>query len=195
MVQGGCNQSQCYTRPCAGFTWYDPAKLPPAIDLFSFDHYVPYSCSNAESCSGVKPSVCASLRYPGMDHWNLSFVGACSQDPAAESRQVRQIYERLLYPKLSSSSQRLMVVPGLFGDADGNRSGSLAEQDAFMLAKLRGYRQWMEEDTRIAGLWLWHWGDEPLATKAQGFTYGANHLPRTVAYLQEMATVVGPTTE
>ena len=71
----------------------------------------------------------------------------------------------------------------------------LAEQDAFMLAKLRGYRQWMEEDTRIAGLWLWHWGDEPLATKAQGFTYGANHLPRTVAYLQEMATVMGPTTE
>ena len=113
---------------------------------------------------------------------------------AAKTRMPRvakcalEIYERLLYPKLSSPNQRLMAVPGVFGDADGNRSGSVAEQDDFMVAKLQGYRQWMEEDSRIAGLWLWHWGDEPLATtKAQGFTLGAMHLPRTVAFLQQMA--------
>ena len=88
-TQAGCNQSQCYSRPCTGFTFYDPPRLPPVIDLFSFDHYVPYSCSNAETCSGVKPSICASLRYPGMDRWNLYFSGACSEDPNAESRQVR----------------------------------------------------------------------------------------------------------
>lgn len=232
-AQGGCNQSQCYSRPCTGFTWYDPVQLPPAIDLFSFDHYVPFSCSNAESCSGVKPSACATMRSPGMDHWNLSFVGACSQDPTAESHQVREIYQKLLYPKMHSH-QRLLVVPGayicmhlqsalcimpslrsslhddklytrtdlltpsvhvcrplfagLFADADGNRSGSLSMQDDFMVAKLHAYRQWMEEDDRIAGLWGWHWGDEPLqTTKAQGFTFGASRLPRTVAFLQELA--------
>jgi hypothetical protein len=185
----GCNASQCYEEPCTGFTWYDPPEFPDALDLFSFDNYVPISCNQSETCSGVKPAQCATLRSAGMNHWNLTFSGPCSEDPAQESRRTREIYEKLLYPKMKPH-QRLLLVPGLFADAElaANRSGSLAEQDAFMVAKLHHYRQWMREDEKIAGMWGWHWGAEPIKTTLHaGYTIGTYRLPKTIAMLQDMA--------
>ena len=130
-----------------------------------------------------------------MKHWNLSFSGPCSEDPAEESRRTREIYEKLLYPKMKPH-QRLLLVPALFADAelDSNRSGSLAQQDAFMVAKLHHYRQWMIDDHRIAGLWGWHWGMEPIKTTLNsGFTIGTSQLPKTIAFLQSMAKEAKPT--
>ncbi len=41
-----------------------------------------------------------------MKHWNLSFSGPCSEDPAEESRRTREIYEKLLYPKMKPHEDR-----------------------------------------------------------------------------------------
>ena len=193
-LASGCNASQCYEEPCTGFTWFNPPQFPDGLDLFSFDNYVPISCNQSETCSGVKPATCKTLRSAGMKHWNLSFSGPCSEDPAEESRRTREIYEKLLYPKMRPH-QRLLIVPGLFADAElaNNRSGSLTEQDDFMVAKLKAYRQWMREDEKIAGLWGWHWGAEPIKqTLHAGYTIGTSRLPKTILYLEDMAKEIKP---
>jgi hypothetical protein len=64
----------------------------------------------------------------------------------------------------------------------------LAEQDVFMVKKLEHYRAWMREDDRIAGVFGWHWGAEPISTTLRaGYTIGMQRLPKTIAMLQDMA--------
>ena len=73
-------------------------------------------------------------------------------DPLSELELVRGMYDREIFPKLSSK-QRVYVVPGLFGDS--NRS--VAEQDAQLVHKLSQYWQWAQAESRIIGVMPWHY--------------------------------------
>ena len=172
-----------------GFTYRDVPALPDALDLFSFDGYTCQSCGSSLCCSGVSPTKCSTMHNEGMDHWNLSFRGYCApDDPLHESIMMRQMYEKLLYPKMAPH-QRLFVVPGTF--ADGNLShGSLASQDEYIAAKLEGYAAWMREDKRLAGVFAWHWASEPSGSVNRAdspYQYGAIDLPKTIAVLEALA--------
>ena len=35
--------------------------------------------------------------------------------------------------------------------------------DALFFAEVEAFRDWVREDEKIAGLWGWHYGDEPVA--------------------------------
>lgn len=108
-------------------------KIPDAIDLISLDWYA------------ISPA----------DQRPAGATGNISAEPVL----MRQIYERMLRPKMAPH-QRVMVVPGTFADGDLVRAGSLAAQDPHIADKLRGYWQWMQEDELVVGLNAYHWLNE-----------------------------------
>jgi hypothetical protein len=77
-------------------------------------------------------------------------------DPSNEAAMMRGIYEHGLLPKMQPH-QLLFVVPGMFNA--GNTSGhTLAEQQAAMANKLRGYVTWANQEPRLIGVFPWQYG-------------------------------------
>ena len=109
-----------------GHPWSYPAKLPQSLDIFSIDHY--------------------SCHYKGQP---------CETDPLAEVAELRKLLTTLVIPRLWPH-QRLMVIPGLFGDFNTTRSGPLARQEEMLLGKLEAYHRWVAVDKLVVGMLPWY---------------------------------------
>ena len=83
-----------------------------------------------------------------------------STDPMREIHATRALVDEFIRPRLRSH-QRLMLVPGLDGNGVNNVSGTLADQDEYLVAKLNAYMEWANNDKDIVGLIPWHWLNMP----------------------------------
>ena len=140
-------------------------RIPPAVDLFSFDLYV---CSaENQPREGVRDS--------------------------EEPQLARQFFEQFVRPKLVSKNTKIVLVPGVFADPVTSRSGSLATQDAVVAAKVHGYIGWMRNESEtIVGLSAWKWANDKLANGSWNPAYGAiavggESLPQTAALIRRVA--------
>ena len=74
----------------------------------------------------------------------------------------------------------------------GNTSGhSLAEQQAAMADKLRGYVAWADQEPRLIGVLSWHLEDFACAAGAgaegaQEYCLGATHFPAAMQVVAEI---------
>lgn len=114
---------------------------------------------------------------------------------ASEVATVQQFYKEHMAPKMRPH-QRLVLVPGLFGDSNLSTAGSVEQQEVALAAKLDAYWVWAQQQPQtIAGLNLWHWK----SIKATGtakvdteYAIGAEGLPKVVERLQEIRKLLGP---
>ena len=74
-----------------------------------------------------------------------------------EPKENREFARTHIIPTLHPH-QRLMVVPGLYGN-DSATPAEHALQDERLLAKLDAYWEWIQDDTRMVGLNPYHWTD------------------------------------
>ena len=101
----------------------------------------------------IRQSVCHfSLTVPSaMRRIDLYSARSASKDPTAELTALKKMVEDHVRPRLHAH-QKLMVVPGLFGDRQTNRSGSHEEQQEFLLAKLNATVEWAKADPDVVGI-------------------------------------------
>ena len=102
--------------------------------------------------------------------------------------------------------QRLMVVPGFYGNDTGTAEQH-AVQDGRLLAKLEAYWAWIKSDERMAGLNPYHWDDTnacpPKPAKCthmcyggvcgpdgELFGWGAKNYPRLLARMREIGAAI-----
>ena len=118
----------------------------------------------------VMKTVPRSIDYISADIYNAPGKGAA---------RTRKAYESLLYPAMAPS-QRVFLVPGLFGDTTTPR----AQMDQILLDKLSSFWSWALDDERVAGLNPWHYTTE--ASLHNPYTLGAREFPRL---RQELETI------
>jgi hypothetical protein len=87
--------------------------------------------------------------------------------------------------------QRLLAVPGTFA-CDNSTYQPLAAAQAQVEAKLSGYAAWAREDSRLIGLWPWHWTNR---TKRQNtgpcdMELGCEAMPGCVRQLRQLGRAV-----
>ena len=140
----GLAKALIYSNECStplivdGHVWSVPKSLPAELDFFSLDLYYG-RCIDL----GSKPSC-----HP----YNI--------DPMMEVNAVKAFVDAYIRPRLRPH-QRMMLVPGLFGDRMTNRSDTLNEQDTFLVGKLNGFYQLAKPDPGVVGLIPWHWLSPP----------------------------------
>ena len=71
-----------------------------------------------------------------------------------EIRETRKVIDAWIRPRLRPH-QRIMLVPGLDGNGVNNVSGTMADQDEYLVAKLNGYLEWVKSDKDVVGLAPW----------------------------------------
>ena len=87
--------------------------------------------------------------------------------------------------------QRLLAVPGTFA-CDQGQYQSIAEAQSQVLTKLRGYAAWAKTDSRLIGMWPWHWTNR---TKSQNggpcdMELGCEAMPGCVSELRALGRSV-----
>lgn len=82
---------------------------------------------------------------------DLYSARSASKDPTAELTALKKMVEDHMRPRLRSH-QKLMLVPGLFGDRQTNRSGTQQEQQDFLVAKLNATVSWAKSDPDVVGI-------------------------------------------
>ena len=150
-------------------TW--GARIPSSIDLFSIDDYC--------------------LLRP--DKFDTGWPN-CS-DPTAEAVQVQRFLAEHVKP-LMTPRQRLMVVPGLFLDANVSRSGRLTQQEQLMIQKLDAYFKWATRDELVVGLNGWHWTtlpDHRHDVQMIPFYWGVDHMKNLQHRLAQIGQLVNNT--
>ena len=164
LIDSGVPGALIYSNECStpltksGQTWSVPDKLPAELDLFSIDLY-------AARASHSNPS----------------------SDPRKELEEVQKMVADHMRPRLHPH-QRLMLVPGLFGDRNTTRSGTMEEQEEYLLAKLNATVAYAESQPDIVGVIPWHWLSPP---KSYGiystiFGLGIESFPKLIARLNEL---------
>ena len=131
------------------------------IDLFSIDLY-------AGGASYLPP-------YPD------------PHDPRQEIQMVAKMVVDHMRPRLRAH-QKLMLVPGLFGDRNVSRSGTMEDQDDYLVAKLNATVAYAESQPDIVGLIPWHWLSPPksYAIYSTIFGLGIESFPKLIARLDEL---------
>ena len=84
----------------------------------------------------------------------------------SEPRENRKFYSEFVYPTLSSH-QRVLLVPGLFGNLsalNGVDPAAVAAQDERLALKMEEYWRWAQADALVFGLNPYHWGDDAIYT-------------------------------
>jgi hypothetical protein len=148
--------------------------MPSSADLFSIDDYC--------------------LLRP--DKFDTGWEN-CS-DPAAEVQQVQLFLAEHVKPRMTPY-QRLLLVPGLFLDANVSRSGPLAQQEQLMIRELNAYFDWAQQDNTIIGLNNWHWmtlPDHRHDVQLIPFYWGVDHiasLQRRLAQIGQLIKAVNNT--
>ena len=82
---------------------------------------------------------------------DLYSARSASKDPTAELTALKRMVEDHMRPRLHPH-QKLMLVPGLFGDRQTDRSGTHDEQQEFLLAKLNATVEWAKSDPDVIGI-------------------------------------------
>eukprot|EP01051_Picozoa_sp_SAG22_P004669 SAG22_NODE_257_length_13543_cov_26.100417_7_plen_348_part_00 len=177
----GFTKALIYSNECStplaarGHVWSVPEKLPPELDLFGLDLYF-------GRCIAEPPPMSLSLApaaEPSCHPHNT--------DPMMEVRAVKAFVDAHVRPRLRPR-QRIMLVPGLFGDRALNRSGTMEDQETFLVDKLDGYYAWAQADPDVAGLIPWHWLSPPKSYKIYStiFGLGIEAFPRLIGRLEEL---------
>ena len=96
-----------------------------------------------------------SLTRKGCSHLDVG-RNLCDGSTTKELEVFKTFLEEQLRPRLHDH-QRVLLVPGLYGDRNTTRSGSMAEQEEYLLAKLEQYYE-MEGNRAI-------WGKIPMAKR------------------------------
>lgn len=110
----------------------------------------------------------------------------------AEVLRAKKYFEENVFPSLDAH-QRALVVPGTF--ACSNESYfPLADADANVAQKLRGFAEWIKKEPRIVGMNPWHLNNRPTAQHPPpcDMRVGLLSLPRALAVAREIASYVGP---
>ena len=145
--------------------------------------------------AGYWPHVPRALDFVSMDAYVDSPNSTSADgDGAFEPVWIRQFYNDLIYPKLASH-QRVWVVPGLCGPIRDTTPPQITPSkgpylnDSGYLAKMEVYAQWTREDERVVGWLPWHWETvlPGAGTVTPRFAYGADEVPRTLAYIKASA--------
>jgi hypothetical protein len=98
-----------------------------------------------------------------------------------EIHATRALIDEYIRPRLRPH-QRIMLVPGLDGNGVNNVSGTMADQDEYLVEKLNGYLEWAKSDKDIVGLIPWHWLNEP-SPQTSIIGLGMQSFPKLVARL------------
>jgi hypothetical protein len=122
-----------------------------------------------------------------------SYVGRnlCDGDPAKELEVFKTFLEEQIRPRLQEH-QRVLRVPGLFGDRNTKRSGSMAEQEDYLLTKLEHYYNYAQSEPLIAGMIPWHWSSPPATYTIYSTVYGLgiDSFPKLVERLGEIGEAI-----
>ena len=98
-------------------------------------------------CAGADSSftrgIPSSLSYYSVDIYDKGIQ---------EVIRVREYYEKNIFPKLQNNT-KVFIVPGIFG----NPTQPIKPQQELLLQKLESYREWVNNETRIAGINPWHY--------------------------------------
>jgi hypothetical protein len=171
----GFKKALIYSNECStplvetGRVFSVPDKLPPELDMFSLDLYFGRCISKR-----VPPPAKASCR-------------TYNKDPMMEVKAVKKFVDAHIRPRLHPH-QSVLLVPGLFGDRQTNRSGSMDDQETFLIDKLNGYYSWAKTDPDVAGLIPWHWLSPPptYGIYPTIFGLGIEAFPKLIARLNEI---------
>ena len=112
--------------------------IPAGLDIISFDSY--NLCNESKSSTRWETKCTKFAPSP----WWLQ-----------EPKENQAFAEQVIIPKMHPH-QRLMVVPGFYG----NDTATAAEQvvhDDKMLEKLEAYWTWIKNDEHMIGINPWHW--------------------------------------
>jgi hypothetical protein len=142
--------------------------IPSSVDLFSIDDYC--------------------LLRP--DKFDIGWAN-CS-DPAAEAQRVQVFMAEHVKPRMTPH-QRLLLVPGLFLDANISRSGPLAQQEQLMIRKLDAYFDWAKTDHQVVGLNGWHWTtlpDHRTDVQMIPFYWGVDHMKSLQLRLAQIGQLI-----
>ena len=101
-------------------------KIPEGLTLVSLDNYMLANATN-KTTRQVTP------------YWS------------AEVQRVQKLYKLAFPPERLHPHQRLMVVPGLYGN-DSATAAEHATHDGQLVKKMELYWQWIQNDTQIVGL-------------------------------------------
>ena len=135
-TQGNCTPVTCWHCGGREYPGWIHGKIPEGLDLISLDSYE----------LGNQTNKTIGHSFAGHPWW------------LAEPLEARQFYDEVVKPKLWPH-QRLMVVPGLYG----NNSFAVPEtardlHDTRLVAKLDAYWDWIRVDPLMVGLNPYHWG-------------------------------------
>lgn len=194
-------------RCCSGIPFTNVSAVADAVKRFlnrSAPKALVYlnECSTPfDDCQKYNPSIsCWGATVPdSIDLISLDIyhhagqINPAFRDPSTEVNTARKFVNAHVIPKLNMH-QRLLVVPGTFGDWNASRSGAIEEQQDGIVAKLNGFWAWAQSEPLIVGINCWHWLTIPgLYNRSPGiipFYYGVDHMPKLVTRLIEIGDVI-----
>jgi len=205
-----------YMNHCgSGLKRYNITKILGAIDVISLDGYCVYDLSvpkcdpskEAGMMRGIYERGLLPMMHPNQSLFVVPYALRHSL-PSSLPCVLASLLPSFLASFLLSLQTRdcsscsallddgawhvLFARRGMFNA--GNLSGhSLAEQQAAMAEKLRGYATWADEEPRLIGIFPWHLEDFACAMGARGadgqapqYCLGATHFPEAMGVVREI---------
>lgn len=129
-----------------------------------------------------------------LDLFSFDVYNAQNNDGGSEVALARGIAEKTIFPQLASH-QKLLLVPGIYGNTPANceKAGASADvcsldaQAAQVVTKLDGFFAWAKADERIAGFNSWHFGHRGMQNSPiHDMAIGAVEMPTVLHKLREI---------
>lgn len=131
-----------------------------------------------------------------LDLISIDFYDQGNKDGLQEVRQTQSYVEQVVSPRLAAH-QRLLLVPGIFGNSPEicSEEGDpcpLEEQQVQIVKKLEAFFSWAKADGRIAGFNPWHFDWRPTMQHSRPWDQrvGAVQMPLVLDKLREIGTYI-----
>jgi hypothetical protein len=156
--------------------------IPDGLDMISMDIYCPNQAPG--SPDHHVPSKPSPKPLPGVPPCSpLDDYTKAALEPAV----AKAFYDRYIFPLLKPH-QAVGIIPGTFG----NETQTVAEQDPFVTAKMSGYWEWAQNESRIELINPWHWARVKTHGTEGDVQYGrgAVEFPKLLAKIQEIGAAI-----
>jgi hypothetical protein len=122
----------------------------------------------------------------GLDYISMDFEDNDQEfNGDAEVAMMKAVYSRYLHPGLNIASQRMFIVPMIWGaSAAHNDPGYLAHLEGKLSSKFRSYWEWMEQEPLLDGIMSYHWDG------TDQYAIGAQQLPSLLNEVEGYVTKV-----
>jgi hypothetical protein len=139
LTDSGLEKSLLYSNECSTSLIVGP---PATCRQGNLSGCPAHACCQLGCCTCMPDKLPVELDLFSIDMYTGRSV---STDPNEELRNEQRMVRDWIKPRLHPH-QKIMLVPGLYGDRNTSRSGTMDEQEEYLMAKLEATVAWAKAD-------------------------------------------------